>query len=144
MTGCNVRAKNTLYMNYLPMAKKAGAAILTQTKVEWLEKRAGGGWRIHGQHVTDDNQGHGFTLDAGEIVLSAGSLNSTEILLRSEAHGLSVSPALGTKFSGNGDFFGLAYNGDFETDDLGYGYQAKPGPGDSAGAGSEHRGRDPV
>ncbi len=52
-----------------------------------------------------------FTLDAGEVILSAGSLNSTEILLRSEMHGLSVSPALGTKFSGNGDFFGLAYNG---------------------------------
>ena len=46
------------------------------------------------------------------MILSAGSLNSTEILLRSEMHGLSVSPALGTRFSGNGDFFGLAYNGD--------------------------------
>ena len=33
-------AKNTLYMNYLPMARKAGATILTQTKVEWLEKLA--------------------------------------------------------------------------------------------------------
>ena len=40
--GCNVRAKNTLYMNYLPMARKAGATILTQNKVEWLEKLAGG------------------------------------------------------------------------------------------------------
>ncbi len=44
-------------------------------------------------------------------------------------HGLSVSPALGTKFSGNGDFFGLAYNGDYETDVLGYEYQKRPGPG---------------
>ena len=42
-------------------------------------------------------------------------------------HGLSVSPALGTKFSGNGDFFGLAYNGDYETDVLGYPYQQTPG-----------------
>ena len=57
------------------------------------------------------------------MVLSAGSLNCTEILLRSEMHGLSVSPALGTKFNGNGDFFGLAYNGDYETDVLGYPYR---------------------
>ena len=46
-------------------------------------------------------------------------------------HGLSVSPALGTKFSGNGDFFGLAYNGDLETNVLGYGYRDRPGAGDS-------------
>ena len=94
-------------------APKPGATIFTQTKVEWLEKLAAGGWRIHGKHVNDDGSGNEFTLDAGEVILSAGSLNSTEILLRSEMHGLSVSPALGTKFSGNGDFFGLAYNGDY-------------------------------
>ena len=131
VTGCNVKAKNTLYMNYLPMAKNAGAAILTQAKVEWLEKLAGGGWRIHGKHVNGDGGGDGFTLDAGEVILSAGSLNSTEIQLRSEMHGLSVSPALGTKFNGNGDFFGLAYNGDHETDVLGYRAAERPAPGDS-------------
>ena len=122
VTGCNVGAKNTLYMNYLPMAKNAGAIIHTQTKVEWLEKKAGG-WRIHGKHVDGPGNDQEFTLDAGEVILSAGSLNSTEILLRSEMHGLSVAPALGTKFSGNGDFFGLAYNGAYETNVLGYGYK---------------------
>ena len=120
VSGCNVGAKNTVYMNYLPMAGHAGVTVITQTKVEWLEKLAAGGWRIHGRHVNDDGSGNEFTLDAGEVILSAGSLNSTEILLRSEMHGLSVSPALGTKFSGNGDFFGLAYNGDMQTDVLGY------------------------
>ena len=133
--GCNVKAKNTLYMNYLPMARNAGATIFTQTKVEWLEKLPGGGWRIHGQYVTGPGASQAFTLDAGEIVLSAGSLNSTEILLRSEMHGLSVSPALGTKFSGNGDFFGLAYNGDYETDVLGYLYQQAAAAGDSPAPG---------
>ena len=133
--GCNVKAKNTLYMNYLPMARNAGATIFTQTKVEWLEKLPGGGWRIHGQYVTGPGASQDFTLDAGEAVLSAGSLNSTEILLRSEMHGLSVSPALGTKFSGNGDFFGLAYNGDYETDVLGYLYQQAPAAGDSPAPG---------
>ena len=131
VTGCNVGAKNTLYMNYLPMAAQAGAKIFTQTKVEWLEKLNAGGWRIHGKHVNDDGSDKSFTLDAGEVILSAGSLNSTEILLRSEMRGLKVSPALGTKFSGNGDFFGLAYNGAAQTNVLGYGAADKPGPGDS-------------
>jgi cholesterol oxidase len=131
VTGCNVGAKNTLYMNYLPMAAQAGAIIFTQTKVEWLEKLADGGWRIHGKHVNDDGSGKEFTLDAGEVILSAGSLNSTEILLRSEMHGLSVSPVLGTRFTGNGDFFGLAYNGDPATNVLGYDPATRPGPGDS-------------
>ena len=57
VSGCNVRAKNTVYMNYLPMAKNAGATILTQAKVEWIEKLAGGGWRLHGQHVEGLRQG---------------------------------------------------------------------------------------
>jgi cholesterol oxidase len=131
VSGCNVGAKNTLYMNYLPLAARAGASILTQTKVEWLEKLAAGGWRIHGKHVNGSGSGDSFQLDAGEVILSAGSLNSTEILLRSEMHGLSVSPALGTKFNGNGDFFGLAYNGGMQTNVLGYAYTDSPGPTDS-------------
>lgn len=136
VTGCNFSAKNTLYMNYLPLAVRNGADIFTQTKVEWLEKLgSGAGWRIHGQYYTDGVAHSAFTLDARNVVLSAGAVNSTEILLRSEMHGLKVSPLLGTGFSGNGDFFGLAYNGDEETDVLGYGNRVptakearQPGP----------------
>ncbi len=134
VSGCNVKAKNTVYMNYLPMARAAGATIFTQTKVEWLEKRADG-WRIHGKHVVGFDDSEGFQIDAAEVVLAAGSLNSTELLLRSESHGLSVSPALGTRFNGNADFFGLAYNGDFETDVLGYRPSTPPGTGQSAAPG---------
>ena len=130
VTGCNVGAKNTLYMNYLPMAASAGARIFTQTKVEWIEKLLSGGWRVHGKHYSNGSD-ESFTLDAGNVVLSAGSINSTEILLRSEMHGLRVSPALGTCFSGNGDFFGLAYNGSYETDVLGYGTKRTNGAGEA-------------
>jgi len=130
VTGCNFGAKNTLYMNYLPMASNAGAEIFTQTKVEWIEKVGGGGWRIHGRHWQDKGRSQAFTLDAGNVILAAGAINSTEILLRSAMHGLSVSPALGTCFSGNGDFFGLAYNGDYATNVLGYG-QTDPRGGDA-------------
>lgn len=131
VTGCNIGAKNTLYMNYLPMAQQAGAVILTQNAVQYLQKLPTGGWRIHGQHVNNDGSTKPFTMDAAQVVLSAGSLNSTEILLRSEANGLSVSPVLGTRFSGNGDFFGLAYNCDYETDVLGYSPPQTPSATDS-------------
>ncbi|MBI4873317.1 MAG: GMC family oxidoreductase [Acidobacteria bacterium] len=134
VTGCNTGAKNTLYMNYLPMARNAGAEIFTETKVEWIEKLDGGGWRVHGRRAKG-TRGSKFTLDAKNVVLSAGSINSTEILLRSQMHGLPVSPALGTCFSGNGDFFGLAYNGESETGVLGYGTQRSPQPGEASAPG---------
>jgi len=131
-TGCNYGGKNTLYMNYLPMARRAGAEIYTQTRVERVEKVAGGGWRVHGR-VREGHREKRFTLDARNVVLAAGSLNSTEILLRSEAHGLKVSPRLGSGFSGNGDFFGIAYNSDHVVQAVGTGEggdngQFAPGP----------------
>jgi hypothetical protein len=55
------------------------------------------------------------------VILAAGSINTTELLMRSEMHGLSLSPVMGTRFSCNGDFFGLAYNGDFRTQVTGFG-----------------------
>ncbi|MBI4874861.1 MAG: GMC family oxidoreductase [Acidobacteria bacterium] len=134
-TGCNHLSKNTLYMNYLPMARNAGAAIFTQSKVDWIERLSGGGWRVHGSHDGDDGDAGSFTLDAANVILGAGSINSTEILLRSQTRGLSLSPAVGTRFSCNGDFFGLAYNGDYRTQVTGFGNhidsaaaQYPPGP----------------
>jgi hypothetical protein len=121
-------------MNYLPMAHRAGAEIYTQTKVEWVEKLNGGGWKIHGAHYARANQKELFTLDARHVILAAGSINSTEILLRSEMRGLRVSPRLGSGFSGNGDFFGVSYNGDLPLQVLGFGNHpesegAKTAPG---------------
>ncbi|MGH9767890.1 MAG: GMC family oxidoreductase N-terminal domain-containing protein [Blastocatellia bacterium] len=120
VTGCNVGAKNTLYMNYLPVAHRQGCDIFTKTEIKWIEKLSGGGWRVHGVRYktlsADD-----FTLDAGAVILSAGSLGTPEILLRSEMKGLSLSPKVGTQFSGNGDFFALAYNADQQLNTMGFG-----------------------
>jgi len=128
VTGCNVGAKNTLYMNYLPMAGNAGAEIFTQTEVGWVEKLSGGGWRIHGRHYDAKHSRKKFMMDAEHVILAAGSINTTEILMRSETRGLKVSPAMGTRFGGNGDFFGLAYNGDHRADVLGFGnHPGSPG-----------------
>ncbi|MBL8230560.1 MAG: GMC family oxidoreductase [Bryobacterales bacterium] len=121
VSGCNVSAKNTLYMNYLPLARQGGAEIFTQVKVESIEKTANG-WLVHGRWQETNSKSKKFTIAAGNVILAAGSINSTEILLRSAAlNKLSVSPALGTRFGGNGDFFGLSYNGDHRANTLGFG-----------------------
>jgi cholesterol oxidase len=124
VTGCNVGAKNTLYMNYLPMAERGKAEIFTQTKVEFVEKLPDGKWRIHGRHYKNAIASGRFTMTADNVILAAGSINTTEILMRSEMRGLRVSPRLGTGFGGNGDFFGVSYNGDFATQVLGFGKYA--------------------
>ncbi|HBY61832.1 MAG TPA: hypothetical protein DEH78_18580, partial [Solibacterales bacterium] len=149
VTGCNYGSKNTLYMNYLPLAKKGGAEIYTQVKVEWIEKLAGGGWRVHGRYQRSNTSSERFTLTAGNVILAAGSINSTEILMRSEMHGLKVSPRLGSGFSGNGDFFGLAYNGDYRANTLGLGKKVEsPGamtpPGPTIVAALRYNGKLPA
>jgi cholesterol oxidase len=128
VSGCNVGAKNTLAMNYLPMAARAGAEIYTQAEVRFVSRAPDGHWRVHGRHVRHLLAQDPFEITARHVILSAGSLNTSEILLRSELNGLSVSPHLGSRFGGNGDFFGLAYNGDFPTQVLGFGNRpAHPG-----------------
>lgn len=121
VTGCNVGAKNTLYMNYLPTAARQGCDIFTKVEVKWIEKLSGGGWRVHGVRYKDLNFTDDFTLEAGNVILSAGSLGTPEILLRSEFRGLSLSPKVGTQFSGNGDFFAMAYNADQQLNTMGFG-----------------------
>ncbi|MCB9851594.1 MAG: GMC family oxidoreductase [Phycisphaerales bacterium] len=121
MTGCNVGAKNTIAMNYLPMARSNGADIFTGIEILWIEKLTDGGWRAHGMQYPALGEPQQIEIDAGAIVLAAGSMGSTEILLRSRERGLVLSERLGEGFSGNGDFFAIAYNGDAPLNTLGIG-----------------------
>jgi cholesterol oxidase len=147
ITGCNVGSMNSLDKNYLALARRAGAEIFTAAEVQWLEKRSEGRWRVHGFHLTPEREA--FTIDAANVVLAAGAIHSAEILLRSAHHGLSVSRALGTRFSGNGDLFGLAYNGDFSTRIEGFGNHpdsplAADPPGPTIVAGVHTAGQHPA
>jgi cholesterol oxidase len=122
VTGCNVRAKNTLYMNYLPLAKQHGAQIFTQIEVDHLVRIPDGGYVVHYiYHPGSGEPSRAGILRASVIILAAGALGSPEILLRSREVGLSCSETLGHYFSGNGDFLGAAYNTDQQTDILGFG-----------------------
>jgi cholesterol oxidase len=63
-------------------------------------------------------------VSADMVVLAAGSLGSTEILLRSKNNGLlTLSSQVGEHFTGNGDFLGFAYNCDEEINGVGFGHR---------------------
>jgi len=52
------------------------------------------------------------------VFLAAGTLGTTEILLRSKQRGLPMSPAVGTKMSGNGDILAFGYNTDYKVNSM--------------------------
>jgi len=128
-SGCNHSAKNTTAMNYLPDAANHGAEIFTLAGVRWVEPSAAGGWRVHFQLLETGQEAFDAPtefVEAGIVILSAGTLGSTEILLRSAEKGLRLSPRLGGHFTGNGDVLAFSYNGEARVDGVGWG-AARPG-----------------
>lgn len=106
-TGCNHGAKNSLDIGLLAQACQAeGVGLYTGATVLRVERLAGGHWAVLLQHTDAQlrlRQGRALRLRARFVVLAAGTLGSTEILLRSAQHGLALSPMLGQRFSANGD-----------------------------------------
>lgn len=103
--GCDVRAKNTLDLNYIAEAERRGAEVRPLHVVRFVE-RMQRGYRVVFDRIETGR------LIAGEarsdhIVLAAGSLGSTEILLRSRNQYKTlpdVSDCLGRDWSGNANF----------------------------------------
>ncbi|HXU79985.1 MAG TPA: alpha/beta fold hydrolase [Polyangia bacterium] len=121
VTGCNHRAKNTTAMNYLPDAWNHGAEIFTQVSVRRVAANPApsptspGRWLIYFRPVGVGIERFGnddLVVRADVVVLAAGALGSTEILLRSREHGLPLSDRVGRGFTGNGDVLAFAYNND--------------------------------
>ena len=110
-SGCNYGAKNTLLMNYLPDAHRSGATIVTEAEVDTVVQ-AGTGWTVSVYDQTKAFDGQApVEITAGMVILAAGALGSTEVLLRSSRAkgGPSVSKALGRNFSANGDTLGFGF-----------------------------------
>jgi len=96
--------------------------------VRYVERR-GGKWFVHYQALDEgreDFNASDMFVTADIVMLGAGTLGSTEILLRSKALGLPLSDCLGERFSGNGDVLGFSYNGSQEVNGIGFGHR-KPG-----------------
>ena len=126
--GCNVGAKNTVALTYLPDAHRHGAHIFTEIAVRRVARAAGGGWHVHavatrGAVATEETAS--FVLEAPVIVLAAGTLGSTEILLRSRDGGLPLSDRLGERFSANGDIIAFGYGAKTPVNAVGVGHPPK-------------------
>jgi cholesterol oxidase len=142
-SGCNVGAKNTTLMNYLPDACRHGAQVFTGAHVTHLE-REGTRWRVHFEAVSlraNDAASipppaAGGSVLADIVMLGAGALGSTEILLRSKARGLPLSDRVGRSFSGNGDVLAMGYDSHWRTDDVDAPESSPPLPIYGIGAGS--------
>ena len=122
-SGCNVGAKNTVALTYLPDAKAHGAEIFTELTVSHVEK-VDRHWRVHFA-PTEEPDAPMRSVETRTVVLSAGTLGSTEILLRSREEGLPVSDSLGQRFSANGDIIAFALGGEQRVNGIGVGHPPK-------------------
>jgi cholesterol oxidase len=117
--GCNYGSKNTLDYNYLSAAKRLGAELRTRCEVRSFAPREGGGYIV--RYVEHDPADEGRKLDTRDgsvrpereltcdrLVLSAGTLGSTYLLLRNRDAFPGLSRQLGTRFGGNGDLLTFA------------------------------------
>jgi cholesterol oxidase len=125
--GCNVGAKNTVALTYLPDAARHGAEIFTHAKVRHVAKAPDGGWSVHFERQDGGGNaaGRSGTVTADVVVLAAGTLGSTEILLRSREQGLALSDRLGRSFSANGDIIAFGYGAKLPVNAIGVGHPAK-------------------
>lgn len=104
--GCNDGAKNTLDYTYLSRAADAGAVIRPLCEVRRIDRRdAAGGYRIGYTQRDAEHPGaaRAVTVTGERLVIGAGTFGSTFLLLRNRAALPGLGPALGTRFSGNGD-----------------------------------------
>jgi cholesterol oxidase len=117
--GCNYGSKNTLDYNYLSAASRNGAQIKPLCEVKRFRPEPGGrGFVVeYLEHDPEHFQGkkrhtrqaelQSVTTD--RLILSAGTLGSTYLLLKNRGAFPHVSSLLGERFSTNGDLLTFAF-----------------------------------
>jgi cholesterol oxidase len=98
MTGCRHGAKNTLDRNYLYLAEKRGARVVSDTEVTAVRPRAEGGFRIEAFERRGWLRKRRRVWTADRVIFAGGVLGSVDLLLRMKADpdGLpNLSPRLG-------------------------------------------------
>ena len=108
--GCPYNAKNSLDLNYLAVAQQRHGAVVQPLAevVAIVPEREG--YRVY---YHDRERFGRDSVWAPQVVIAAGTIGTVELLLRCrDEFGVlpELSAALGTHFSGNGDFLCAAFN----------------------------------
>ena len=119
--GCQVKAKNTLDLNYLAVAERHGAEI-RPLHLAMMVEPIDGGYRVHFDRL-DGGQRQRGSVSATRVILAAGSIGSTELLLRSRDQ-FRTLPRLSSRLGK-----GWAFNGDFVTPTFYKGRKVSPSHG---------------
>ncbi|HKZ07110.1 MAG TPA: GMC oxidoreductase [Methylomirabilota bacterium] len=109
--GCELGARNTLDKNYLHVAEAHGAEIRPRHLVRVIAPEPGHRYRVHFDQLSNGRFEAGSVVGR-LVVVAAGSLGSTELLLRcKEQYGTlpKLSPCLGKNWSSNGDVLTPAF-----------------------------------
>ncbi|MBA3421364.1 MAG: GMC family oxidoreductase [Thermoleophilaceae bacterium] len=104
--GCDVQAKNTLDLNYIPAAEQHGAEVRPLHLVRCIQPDDSG-YRVIFDRIEDGGLLRGEER-AERVVVAAGSLGSTELLLRCRDQHRTlprISGVLGRHWSANANFF---------------------------------------
>ncbi len=108
--GCQKGAKNTMDLTYLARAEALGATVWPRIHATHVEPVSGGGYRVHYWDLGRAERG---VVEGARVVLSAGTLGTGELLLRSRDRTRTLprlSARLGHGYSGNGDFLASLQN----------------------------------
>lgn len=107
--GCPIHAKNTVDITYVARAEQFGAEVRPLHEVVRLDPpgSAGAHWRVK---MRDLEHGGEAELHAPLVVLAAGCLGSSRLLLKNRSRLPLLSDALGSHFTGNGDALGAAFD----------------------------------
>jgi len=111
--GCNYGSKNSLDFTYLTEAGYLGASIDARNEVKSFAPPTakGGLFRIEAidyRPLDDGGEPVRRVIFARRLILSAGSLGTTYLLLANRSAFPRLSRQLGTRFSGNGDLITFA------------------------------------
>jgi len=87
MVGCRHQAKNTIDRTYLHLAEQGGARVLAEREVVDLVEDDDGGWVVVTKHPGAWLRQRVQTFTANRVVIAAGGLGTTRLLLRLRSQG---------------------------------------------------------
>ncbi len=127
LLGGDISCKNTLDLNYLHLAQKHGAKIRALSEADKIESLDSGGWKVNytkyipaksgwkrfqQKWLRAKGQTESNTIRARRVIVAAGCIGSTELLLRNrDVHQTlpALSSKLGESYTTNGDFISLLF-----------------------------------